>query len=411
MAITTDWVTKVISVPKADLTLIQASPEIRELNINDFHSWLRDEEDSEEGIPFLPTHNHVAPITIGDLTLARVVEIINSYTVTFEDGQYAVNIKGGNSNIAENTNVNQVSVRPYNSAGLVTSAGIEAIEYDRGVWIDSTSPNTGRLYPTGTLRKPVNNLADAKLIASVRGFNKLYILTDFTFGAIDDIDGYSIEGLNADSVTITVTSGCSTINTEFKQCTLQGTLSGTVLINSDTHIGTLAGLSGHVHSSVLDGTITLAGSEQVDFIACVSGVAGTGTPIIDMGGSGRGLGMRNYAGGIEIQNLSGVEDISLDFTSGHAKIASTVTNGTIVIRGSCRVTDESTGTSIYRTTLDDVIEVKYNKMTIDQVNSKLQLWNKAGTTVMYETTLNDKDLQNIALQGTGPVDRGGFDKL
>ena len=38
MTATIDYPTLVISIPKADLTLIQASPtEIRELNINDFH--------------------------------------------------------------------------------------------------------------------------------------------------------------------------------------------------------------------------------------------------------------------------------------------------------------------------------------------------------------------------------------
>ena len=41
MVISINWITKVISVPKADLTPIQPVPEIKELNINDFHLWLR----------------------------------------------------------------------------------------------------------------------------------------------------------------------------------------------------------------------------------------------------------------------------------------------------------------------------------------------------------------------------------
>jgi len=116
MAISIDWGTKVISVPKADLTFV--SGVIYELNLFTFHLWLKDKEDDEAGITFLDTHKHTPPVTVSGVTIARVVEIINGYTVTFEDGQYAVNLVGANSNVADVTNVNQVSIRPFNSAGL-----------------------------------------------------------------------------------------------------------------------------------------------------------------------------------------------------------------------------------------------------------------------------------------------------
>jgi len=87
MAVSINWDTKVIFVPKADLTLIQLLPtEIRELNIDWFRLQLKDLEDSEEGMVFLDTHVHYAPVDVGGVTLAMVIEIINGYTVTFEDG-------------------------------------------------------------------------------------------------------------------------------------------------------------------------------------------------------------------------------------------------------------------------------------------------------------------------------------
>lgn len=122
MAITVDWPTKVISVPKADMTLVQPSPEIRELDVDVFRLTLKDLEDDEDGMPFLRTHNHNAPTTIGGVTLARVVEIVNGYTITFEDGQYAVRLVNANNNVSDVTNVNQVSVRSANSAGMVQQA-------------------------------------------------------------------------------------------------------------------------------------------------------------------------------------------------------------------------------------------------------------------------------------------------
>jgi hypothetical protein len=53
MAITVDWATKIISVPKIDTTLIQSTPtEIRQLNLDTFRLILRDLEDDFEGMPF-----------------------------------------------------------------------------------------------------------------------------------------------------------------------------------------------------------------------------------------------------------------------------------------------------------------------------------------------------------------------
>lgn len=126
MAITINWVTKVISIPKVDTTLIQSSPiEIRELNLDAFRLTLKDLEDGEAGMTFLHTHNHNPPVSVGGVTLARVVELINDYTVTFENGNYAVNLVGANSNVADKLNLNSVSVRASNSAGLVNVRELE----------------------------------------------------------------------------------------------------------------------------------------------------------------------------------------------------------------------------------------------------------------------------------------------
>lgn len=121
MAITVDWGNKNILVPKADTTLISTGPpEIRELSINDLRQRLDDLMDDVDGMPFDTTHEHTAPLTIGNVTLVRVVEIINNYTIEFEDLQYTVQIVGGNSNISEAKVQNQVSIDTANSAGQIT---------------------------------------------------------------------------------------------------------------------------------------------------------------------------------------------------------------------------------------------------------------------------------------------------
>jgi len=120
--ITIDWPDKVIFVPRSELTLVQNSPTfIYELDLDFFRRELRALEDDYEGMPFPRTHKHNTQSSVSGITLARVIEIVNDYTVTFEDGQYAVNLIGANSNVADRVNVNQVSVRPSNSAGLIVA--------------------------------------------------------------------------------------------------------------------------------------------------------------------------------------------------------------------------------------------------------------------------------------------------
>ncbi len=122
MAVSIDWGMRVISVPRADMPLIQSSPiEIRELDLDWFRRQLKDLEDGEAGLAYPDTHRHNTEVTIAGLTFARMVEIVNGYTVTFEDGQYAVNMTGANSNVLDALNPNQVSVRSQNSAGLIVT--------------------------------------------------------------------------------------------------------------------------------------------------------------------------------------------------------------------------------------------------------------------------------------------------
>lgn len=124
MALTVNWPTGVILVARADMTLVQASPEIRRLDTNQFRYDLRNLEDGEEGRPFPITHNHNQDVDIGGgIILADVLLIRDPYTVTFEDGQYTVELEGTNNNIGIKNNKNQVSLSSANSAGLVIIEG------------------------------------------------------------------------------------------------------------------------------------------------------------------------------------------------------------------------------------------------------------------------------------------------
>lgn len=291
------------------------------------------------------THNHVAPVTVGGVELARVVEIINDYTITFEDGQYAVNIVGGNSNIGDNVNVNQVSVRSANSAGLVHNTAIEFSSFNGGVTIDVMNGFNGTTFPIGTLQQPVNNLDDAKLIASVRGFNKLYIIGNITIDATDNVDDYIIHGDSHIKTTITIVSGASTLNSEFENATITGVLDGNASLDNCL-VQDLTYVEGNVYNSILTGTVVLAGTSSSRLINCVDGNPDGDFPTIDMGGSGRDLAIAHYSGDIQITNLTGLQYVSVDLVSGVVWLDSTVTAGFFYLRGVGSLEDSSTNTII-----------------------------------------------------------------
>lgn len=118
--ISVDWTTRVISVPQSYLTLVGA--DTYELDTDQFRLDLKDlEDDPLEGLPYPDTHNHNTEVVLGGVTYARFVEIINGYTVEFEDtgSPYRVNFVGSNNNIQDVQVLNGVSTAAQNSAGLI----------------------------------------------------------------------------------------------------------------------------------------------------------------------------------------------------------------------------------------------------------------------------------------------------
>lgn len=131
MAVSIHWGNKNIFIPKADTTFVRFEPvsgrEVRSYDVNDFRLELKALEDDEQGITYDDTHEHTGEKTLSGVTYARFVEIINGYTIEFEDGTYAVELDGANHNISDVSVVNQVQIRTFNSAGLIVAgSGVTA---------------------------------------------------------------------------------------------------------------------------------------------------------------------------------------------------------------------------------------------------------------------------------------------
>lgn len=312
----------------------------------------------------------------------------------------AVDDVGDDMDPVQTTAYTQVIRTSSSSATLQELLDIQHGAFSGYVTIDAIKGVSGTVYPTGTSRQPVNNLADAKLIAEARGFCCLNIEGGaFTFGATDNIDGYCVYGESPSATTITVMDGCSTINTEFEELELTGALSGSVRAHH-VALASITGFQGTAHGCILTGSITLGGtsSDKVHFLECWCGTPEVGVmPQIDMGGDGPTLGIRQYSGGLDFVNKTGSASVSIDLISGVIKIQSSVTAGKFVVRGVGKIVlNEGTAEVLdYGLVVGDEIrfakDIEGGKWKIDTVAKQMVFYKADNVTEIARFDLFDKD--------------------
>ncbi|MDH3194772.1 MAG: hypothetical protein OEL78_00515 [Hyphomicrobiales bacterium] len=346
MAISVDWPTKVITVPKADTQLVSAGPpEIRQLDVDQFRLSLKALEADVDGMTFLHTHNHNQPVTIGGVTLARVVEIINGYTVTFEDGAYAVNLVGANQNIGDVLNFNQVQVRSSNSAGLTFSDAIISQSFtDNKVYINTMTGLPGTQFPRGTPTDPVSNFADAKTIADARKFTSYELHHMITLGSGDAVNATTWSGHAVNHAKITFSAGVNTADMSIHNMRVLGAFDGDDITLTDCWVGASTGFCGTMIRCAFEGNVTMNGActDALVLDSCRSQIAGSAKPVVDINSANVDVNIRNYVGGIEVRNFNNAgKNMSIDFVSGSLTIHSSCTDGTILVRSADSVDDQS----------------------------------------------------------------------
>jgi hypothetical protein len=342
--ITIDWDDKIIFIPRSYMLEIQSTPtEIRQLDLNQFRLELKDLEDEVDGISFLDTHNHSPPVTVGGVTLARVIEIINGYTITFEDGQYAVNLLGANSNVADITNVNQVSVRSANSAGLTDLGSLQSSAYSGGVAIDTNSIYSGTNFPMGTRGFPVNNMDDAISIATARGLKTIYVTKDlYLLSGSYSTHQFTFVG-NSIHTIMYIGESADAGYCEFQNLTLSGYLDAGTLMRECVVTNTVISNS-TMFTSALVGPITFQGNQQCTMLQCFSALP---TPItLDFNGASSGLIciIRGLIGDINIINCSQPVIADIGLSPGIISLDASVTVGVFNIHEESIISNSSTAT-------------------------------------------------------------------
>lgn len=215
---------------------------------------------------------------------------------------------------------------------------------DGAVWLDTSASNTNtESFVDGTADNPVSTIAAAITIAGNLNLKILQVLpgSAITFAAA--MDNYKIMGRN---YTIAF-GGQSCANTFIEGATLSGTWTGAGLIMEDCIINAITGPGATMRRCFFnDVTMTNNGTAGWNMNDCRSRVAGTSSPNFDFGAAvaNTALNMRNYMGGIEIENIggAGTDTMSID-GMGQMILNANCAGGTIAMRGIFSVTDNASG--------------------------------------------------------------------
>jgi hypothetical protein len=369
MAISIDWATKIISVPQSYLTFISGN--LYELDTDQFRLDLKGLEDGEEGIIFDDTHQHNTEVTVGGVTLARVVEIINGYTITFEDGSYRVRLAGSNNNFSDVANLNSVSLLQLNSAGLISATGAadiadavwdEAIAghqtggtagdlmtlagYAGAVWIDTVNGSAGAtIGVNGTKTNPSSSLANAITLATALGLRHFKILGDSVLAVTTDLEDYFFEGETSGLYlrpVVQIVSG-SVARTTFRKVTLVGDLTDTgegVAVLAEQCI--LTSLSG-IACGIIDRESTFSDTGDLEFEQNGALFSYGGHGIISMvcNDAGVTVELQRWDGKAAIEMTTGCTCTILHRSP--SPVAVTGDGGTLNLYGPATVDDQSSG--------------------------------------------------------------------
>jgi len=359
--VTINWETRVISVEKAYLTPT-ANPDIFNLDTNVFRLDLKGLESSEEGMSYPDTHQHNTEVPLGGIIYARVIEIINGYTITFENGFYAVNLFGSNNNIGDVVNLNFVSIRTNNSAGLIVDPSIsESLDYGDSIVYDEINGMVGNRYPIGTRASPVNNIVNLKELLSFYNRNNVVIISDINI--TDTFESVSFRSETAEKYMNN--SGFTMMNCQMENIIINGDYNNSHLHCKNCEIGDVQNVGGLMANCNLSGTLSMTATEPLTIKHSVSIIPGTNSPIIDMVlGQSALLNLRDYSGGITIINCDSSGDTAtIEMSAGKIHLDSSNIDGLIDCRGLAMLDDNSNGTTVLTNALLDPSNISLSGST------------------------------------------------
>jgi len=334
---------------------------------------------------FVATNGQVVEVEHGFLADANDTDVINPNpegTVTV--GQWVDNIDAPISDVptaAETTDAVWDEPLTGGTHNVPTSSGrrLRSIQdfgiYDMAsVWVDEVAgTSTGTVDgEDATVTNRADDFDNAQTIAASVNLDMIHVQNGNTITLSAALQGYNVWGGNW----TLVLNGQDISNTTILNALVSGIAVGTNPRFTDCTLGSATLPPSKVMLCSITGTITVGSAGNFQFIQCQSGVAGAGTPTVDLGGAVGATTMefRRWSGGLSLTNVQAGDVVSVDAVSG-GTITVNGTGGTVHIRGMCNVTDASGGAvSITKTNVVNQTEfdVAQNDADLDSLRDHIE---------------------------------------
>lgn len=226
----------------------------------------------------------------------------------------------------------------------VSLAAIAFMSFNNKVTVDvingdSIAGFTGDPRLLGNSQYPVDSFEDGLTIANYYGMKNIDCVDSASILA-GDFSGFSISGGNHVNVTITIDEVADVTGTRFDDARLEGSMDGSLEANTCV-IGDVSGVSGHMHSCALGGTVVLSSSGET-LIRDSTRLDNENLPTVDFNDDASHLVMSGWTGIVKFINMtSPLGNVMVGMSQGVIILDSaTVTSGQIQCIGLGYLKDE-----------------------------------------------------------------------
>jgi len=215
-----------------------------------------------------------------------------------------------------------------------------------GVWVDVAAGTSTGFTPgvDGLVTNRSNDFDNAKTIADALGYTAIYITNGNSITLSATINNFSV-GIIGGNYALAL-GGQDIGGCDINDADITGTATGTAPHFHNCKIesagATLPPCS--LYHTGFKGNLTVGSAGDFEIIDCFSEVAGSGAPVVDLGGAvgATTISFRRWSGGLTLNNVATGDVVSVDVVSG-GTITVNGTGGTVVVRGMCNVVDGSSG--------------------------------------------------------------------
>lgn len=315
------------------------------ISLQEVYAWLSYFSATSPGIARQPGYWSAvdqANFTTPDWLKMRNVKVAPTLATTVTDG-YLQSQTSSESWIASNW-LQSVQGRGFLAGG---EALTQTLTYDGSVRIQFDSGISGTAFPIGTLAAPVDNFADALLIAQANGIHTLMLeqneVGSTVVPILQAIEGYELRRAAGTTIVLVLSASYSIDRSTFQEVILTGVANPTgEWAARTTRLLNISGVAGVFIESQFSGTVGIRSSANGStFSRCAT----LGPATLDCAGDGAITAVfSDFVGDLTVTNLVAGATLIFDSPSAHITLAASCTGGTVVVRGDASVTNNGAAT-------------------------------------------------------------------